>query len=69
MAAVARAVGVCDRTVKKWVARHAEGALALGGPLVPPAALAAGDLYLGGLAARASRLVRADNAWRVNGDF
>ena len=29
MAAVARAVGVSDRTVKKWAARHAEGALAL----------------------------------------
>ena len=28
-AAVARAVGVCDRTVHKWVARAAEGALAL----------------------------------------
>ena len=28
-AAVARAVGVCSRTVKKWVARYAEGALAL----------------------------------------
>ena len=29
MAAVARAVGVCDRTVKKWTARDAEGELAL----------------------------------------
>jgi transposase InsO family protein len=29
VAAVARAVGVCDRTVRKWVARHAEGPLAL----------------------------------------
>jgi transposase InsO family protein len=28
-AAVARALGVCDRTVRKWVARAAEGALAL----------------------------------------
>jgi transposase len=28
-AAVARAVGVCDRTVHKWVARAAEGPLAL----------------------------------------
>ena len=28
-AAVARAVGVCERTVRKWVARAAEGALAL----------------------------------------
>lgn len=28
-AAVARAVGVCDRTVRKWVARAAEGPLAL----------------------------------------
>ena len=28
-AAVARAVGVCDRTVHKWVARAAEGLLAL----------------------------------------
>src|SRR5262249_50703607 len=28
-AAVARDLGVCDRTVHKWVARAAEGALAL----------------------------------------
>ena len=28
-AAVARALGVCDRTVHKWVARAAEGSLAL----------------------------------------
>mgnify|MGYP003578313460 CR=1 FL=1 len=28
-AAVARSVGVCDRTVRKWVARAAEGDLAL----------------------------------------
>ena len=27
--AVARAVGVCERTVRKWAARHAEGKLAL----------------------------------------
>jgi transposase InsO family protein len=29
VAAVARAVGVCERTVRKWVQRHAEGELAL----------------------------------------
>jgi transposase len=29
VAAVARAVGVCERTVRKWVARAAEGSLAL----------------------------------------
>jgi transposase InsO family protein len=29
MAAVARAIGVCDRTIKKWVTRAAEGELAL----------------------------------------
>ncbi len=29
VAAVARALGVCERTVRKWVRRHAEGELAL----------------------------------------
>ena len=29
VAAVARAIGVCDRTVRKWIERHAEGELAL----------------------------------------
>jgi len=40
-ARIARDVGVCERTVKKWVARAAEGGLAAGGPVVPPASLAA----------------------------
>src|SRR5438128_12511315 len=29
VAAVARAIGVCERTVRKWVRRHTEGELAL----------------------------------------
>src|SRR5947208_16482625 len=29
VAAVARAIGVCERTARKWIARHAEGELAL----------------------------------------